>query len=56
MAIPIRSIPVLEGEVAERFLREARKVEKNPHTIDFSENMAKFEKIREDARQRGIFI
>jgi hypothetical protein len=25
MAIPIRSIPVLEGEVAERFEREARK-------------------------------
>jgi len=30
MAIPIRSVPVLEEEVAERFLREARKVEKNP--------------------------
>ena len=30
MAMPIRSVPVLEGEVAKRFLREARKAEKNP--------------------------
>ena len=38
MAIPIRAIPVLEGEVAERFLREAHKVEKKPHKLVFSEN------------------
>jgi len=37
MAIPIRAIPVLEGEVAERFLREAHKVEKNPRKLEFSE-------------------
>jgi len=33
MAIPIRAIPVLEGEVAERFLREMRKAEKERGTI-----------------------
>jgi len=37
MAIPIRSIPVLEGDVAERFLREAHRVEKKPHKMVFSE-------------------
>ena len=37
MAIPIRAIPVLEGEVAARFLREAYKVEKKPHKMVFSE-------------------
>ena len=37
MAIPIRSIPVLEGEVAERFMREAHETEKNPHKRVFSE-------------------
>ena len=38
MAIPIRSIPVLEGEAAERFLREAHKREKNPSKWEFSES------------------
>ena len=38
MAIPIRAIPVLEGEVAERFLQEAHKVEKKPHKMVFSES------------------
>jgi len=37
MAMPIRSFPVLEGEVAERFLREARKAERNPRKMEFSE-------------------
>ena len=41
MAIPIRAIPVLEGEVAERFLREAHKVERKPHKMVFSENTRK---------------
>jgi len=31
------AIPVLEGEVAARFLREAYKVEKKPHKMVFSE-------------------
>ena len=51
MAIPIRSIPVLEGEVAERFLREARKVEKNPGKGIISEEMQVFlRKINKDLR------
>jgi hypothetical protein len=37
MAIPIRSIPVLEGEVAERFMREMKKAEKRRGTIKFSQ-------------------
>jgi hypothetical protein len=37
MAIPVRSIPVLEGEVARRFEREARKAEKNRGTIKYSQ-------------------
>jgi hypothetical protein len=37
MAIPIRAIPVLEGEVAERFHREMRKAERERGTIDISE-------------------
>jgi len=53
MAIPIRSIPVLEGEVAERFLREAQKVEKNPHTIDFSKQMKAFDAIVEKSKKLG---
>ncbi|MDR1738741.1 MAG: hypothetical protein LBR66_08015 [Candidatus Symbiothrix sp.] len=39
MAIPIRAIPVLEGEVAERFYREMRKAEKERGTIDISEDI-----------------
>ena len=51
MAIPIRSIPVLEGEVAERFLREARKVEEKPHKMVFSENTRKLvHRANEDLR------
>jgi len=37
MAIPIRAIPVLEGEPAERFLREMKKAEKERGTIDISD-------------------
>ena len=51
MAIPIRSIPVLEGKVAERFLREARKVEKNPGKGIISEEIQIFlRKVNDDLR------
>ncbi|MDR0546980.1 MAG: hypothetical protein LBG77_05290 [Dysgonamonadaceae bacterium] len=56
MAIPIRSIPVLEGETAERFLAEARKVEENPHTIDFSYEMAACEAMIEKAKIKGTLF
>ena len=52
MAIPIRAIPVLEGEVAERFLREAHKVEKEPHKVVFSESTRKLvRQANEDLRK-----
>jgi len=36
MAMPIRSIPVLEGEVARRFIKEAKENEKKRGSIKFS--------------------
>ena len=52
MALPIRSIPVLEGEIALRFLREARKAEKNPRKIEFSEETRRaVRKANEDLRK-----
>jgi hypothetical protein len=36
MAIPVRGIPVLEGEVARKFEREARKAEKERGTIKYT--------------------
>jgi len=54
MAMPIRSIPVLEGEVARRFIREARENEKKRGTIKFSEeSIASFRGIIEDAKKHG---
>jgi len=50
MALPIRSIPVLEGEVARRFEREARKAEKERGTIDISENVKVFRAIMEKSK------
>jgi len=35
MAIPIRSVPVLEGEVARRFIKEAKENEKNAVRSNF---------------------
>ena len=52
MAMPIRSIPVLEGEVAKRFLREARKAERNPRKIVISEEMRQaLRQANEDLRK-----
>jgi hypothetical protein len=52
MATPIRSIPVLEGEVARRFEREARKAEKNRGTIKFSqEQIDSYKRIIEKSRK-----
>jgi hypothetical protein len=56
MAIPIRGIPMLEGEAARRFERMARQAEKERGTIDITENVKLFEKMREDARKRGFYI
>jgi len=54
MAIPIRGIPVLEGEAARRFLKEAKANEKKRGSIKFSEeSIASFRAIMEDAKKRG---
>jgi hypothetical protein len=42
MAIPIRSIPVLEGAAARRFEREARKAEKERGTIKMPDDIWEF--------------
>jgi hypothetical protein len=55
MAMPIRSIPVLEGEVARRFIKEAKENEKKRGTYKFSEgDIASYHAIIEDARRRGL--
>jgi hypothetical protein len=54
MAIPVRSIHVLEGEVAERFEKAARKAEKERGTIDNSENVKAFYKMMDKAKKHGF--
>jgi hypothetical protein len=52
MAIPIRSIPVLEGEVARRFERKARNAEKKRGTIKFTqEQIDSYKKIIEKSQK-----
>jgi hypothetical protein len=53
MAIPIRSIPVLEGAVWRRFERERLKSEKRRGTIDISEDMEMYRAIVLKARING---
>ncbi|GHS93893.1 hypothetical protein AGMMS50239_11910 [Bacteroidia bacterium] len=53
MAIPVRGIPVLEGEVAERFERERLKAEQRRGTIKFSqEKIDSFRKSMQEYYQR----
>ena len=54
MAIPIRSIPVLEGEVARRFIKEAKENEKKRGSMKFSEeDIASFQRFMEKAKRLG---
>ena len=54
MALPIRSVPVLEGEVARRFIREAKANEKKRGTMKYSEeDMAFCRAILEKAQRLG---
>jgi len=54
MALPIRSVPVLEGEAARRFIREAKANEKKRGTMKYSEaEMASCRAILEDAKKHG---
>jgi hypothetical protein len=53
MATPIRSIPVLEGEVARRFLKEAKENEKKRGTQPLSpESKEVYRKIMTEFRKR----
>jgi len=54
MAIPIRSVPVLEGEVARRFIKEAKENEKKRGSLRFSEEeVASYRGIIEKAKRLG---
>jgi hypothetical protein len=54
MATPIRSIPVLEGEVARRFVKEAKENEKKRGTQPLSqESKEVYRKIMDDFRKRN---
>jgi len=54
MAIPIRSVPVLEGEVARRFQKEAKENEKRRGSLKFSEEeVASYKGIIEKAKRLG---
>jgi hypothetical protein len=53
MAIPVRSFPVLEGEVAERFEKNARWAEKHRGSIKIpKEYVDSYNEIIKDYRQR----
>jgi hypothetical protein len=53
MAIPIRSVPVLEGAVWRRFERERLKSEKRRGSIDISKDMKEYEAIILKAKTKG---
>ena len=54
MAMPIRGIPILEGEVARRFIREAKANEKKRGTHKLSEEaIASYKKFIERTKQLG---
>jgi len=57
MAIPIRSVPVLEGEVARRFIKEAKANEKKRGSLKFSEEeVAAFQRFIKKTRKQGILF
>jgi len=54
MALPIRGIPVLEGEAARRFIREAKANEKKRGTRPFSKDAdASYKAIIAKAKKYG---
>ena len=57
MAMPIRSIPVLEGEVARRFIKEAKENEKKRGSMKFSEEeVASFNRFIERQKKNGSLL
>ena len=54
MAIPIRNVPVLEGEVVRRFIKGAKENEKKRGSLKFSEEeIASYKGIVEKAKRLG---
>ncbi len=51
MAIAISNIPVLRGEVADRFIEMAKQAEKERATIDFAKKREMFRRMLERARK-----
>ena len=52
--MPIRGIPVLEGKVARRFIKEAKENEMKRGTLRFSdEDIASYKGIIEKAKRLG---
>ena len=51
MAVAIRSIPTLQGEDAERFLKEAEYAEKNERKQDFGDKILL---VRKFLREQGF--
>ena len=51
MALEIRSIPVLTGETAERFVREAEENERNPHRSQLVFPSEDIDRIMERSRK-----
>ena len=51
MALEIRSIPVLTGETAERFVREAEEMERNPKRRKLVFSFEDIDRIMERSRQ-----
>ena len=57
MAMPIRNIPVLEGEVARRFIMEAKENEKKRGSMKFSEEeVASFNRFIERQKKNGSLL
>lgn len=54
MAIPIKQVPILTGELAEAFVREAEEKEMRPHSTRLSPE--KEAKIRRVIRRMEDFI
>ena len=56
MALPIRSIPVLEGEVARRFIKNAEEAYKKRGTVHFSqEEIDAYRAIVEKSRKNFTY-
>ena len=51
MALEIRSIPVLTGETAERFVREAEENERNPQRRKLVSSFEDIDRIMEQSRK-----